>query len=72
VTATVTSSDFTQEGADNSLERPLTSPLAQCVVAVISDVMPDAGASQTLELNSDVPTEWPQTSPLARRVVAIV
>ena len=68
----MTSSDFTQEGADNSLERPLTSPLAQCVVAVISDVMPDAGASQTLELNSDMPTEWPQMSPLAWRVVAIV
>ena len=45
--------DSAQEGADHSLERPQTSPLARRAVAIVSDVTPDAGTGQSLELNSD-------------------
>ena len=45
--------DSAQEGADDSLERPQTSPLARRAVAIVSDVTPDTGTGQSLELNSD-------------------
>jgi hypothetical protein len=45
--------DPSQEVTDNSPERPQTSPLARRAVAIVSDVTPDAGAGQSLELNSD-------------------
>ncbi|KAI9436117.1 hypothetical protein BJY52DRAFT_658748 [Lactarius psammicola] len=45
--------DSAQEGADDSLERPQTSPLARRAVAIVSDVTPDTGAGPSLELNSD-------------------
>ena len=45
--------DPTQEATDNSPEQLQTSPLARCAVAIVSDVTPDAGAGQSLELNSD-------------------
>ncbi|KAI0247708.1 hypothetical protein BJV78DRAFT_1243454 [Lactifluus subvellereus] len=38
---------------DNSPERPQTSPLTRRAVAIVSDVTPDAGAGQSLGLNSD-------------------
>ncbi|KAH9021246.1 hypothetical protein EDB85DRAFT_1895776 [Lactarius pseudohatsudake] len=44
-------SNIDQEGIVNSLERPPTSPMAQCAVAIVLDVTPDVDASQSLELN---------------------
>ena len=45
--------DSAQEGADDSLERPQTSPLTRRAVAIVSDATTDAGTGQSLELNSD-------------------
>ena len=45
--------DPAQETTDNSPERPQTSPLTRRAVAIVSDVTPDGGAGQSLELNSD-------------------
>ena len=45
--------DSAQEGADDSLERPQTSPLARRAVAIVSDVTTETGNGQSLELNSD-------------------
>ena len=46
--------DSAQEGADDSLERPQTSPLTRRAVAIVSDVTTETdGTGQSLELNSD-------------------
>jgi hypothetical protein len=46
--------DSAQEGADDSLERPQTSPLTRRAVAIVSDVTTETGGTgQSLELNSD-------------------
>ena len=45
--------DPVQETTDNSPERPQTSPLTRCAVAIVSDIRTDTGAGQFLELNSD-------------------
>ncbi|KAH9953581.1 hypothetical protein BC827DRAFT_129002 [Russula dissimulans] len=48
---TATLMDPAQEATDNSPERPQTSPLTCCAVAIVSDIRADAG--QSLELDSD-------------------